>query len=246
MKRIFDIFASAGGLLVFSPIILVFMFLVWRQDKHSPFYKGERVGKDERLFKMVKLRSMIMNADKSGVDSTGSNDRRITRVGQLIRKYKLDEITQLWNVFKGDMSLVGPRPNVKRETDLYTIEEKKLLSVRPGITDIASIVFADEGDILKDKPDPDLSYNQLIRPYKSRLGILYVENMSLTLDIKLVFLTALAIISREKALSGIQRLLQDMQVDPELCRVATRRDALQPAPPPGSSEIVTTRERQAA
>lgn len=241
-KRLFDIIASLSGLIVFSPVIATFMFLVWRQDKHSPFYRGERVGKNERLFRMLKLRSMVINADKSGVDSTGSNDQRITRVGQMIRSYKLDEITQLWNVLVGDMSLVGPRPNVKRETDLYTPQEKKLLTVRPGITDIASIVFADEGDILKDASDPDLAYNQLIRPYKSRLGILYVENSSIVLDIKLILLTALAIIDRQKALAGVQRILNDLNCPADLAQVARRAEPLLPAPPPGASDIVQTRQ----
>lgn len=246
VKRLFDIAAAAAGLLVFSPVILVFMFLVWRQDGHSPFYMGERVGKGEKPFRMVKLRSMVKNADKTGVDSTGANDMRITRVGQMIRKYKLDEITQLWNVLRGDMSLVGPRPNVKRETDLYTAFEKKLLSVRPGITDISSIVFSDEGEILKDKADPDIAYNQLIRPYKSRLGVFYIDHASFMLDLKLVFLTAVAIVSREKALKGVQTLLQDLGCDADLMKVAARTEPLQPAPPPGASEIVTTRERQVA
>lgn len=245
-KRIFDIIASATGLLVFSPVILVFMYLVWRQDKHSPFYMGERVGLNEVPFKMVKLRSMVKNADKTGVDSTGANDMRITKVGMLIRKYKLDEITQLWNVLVGDMSLVGPRPNVKRETDLYTPFEKKLLSVRPGITDIASIVFSDEGEILKDKPDPDIAYNQLIRPYKSRLGVLYVENANLLLDIKLVALTALAIVDRAKALETVQHILGELNCPEDLKRVALRQDPLQPAPPPGSDTIVTTRDQKVA
>lgn len=244
MKRLFDIFASACGLLVFSPVILTFMFLVWRQDRHSPFYMGERVGKGEKPFSMVKLRSMIINAEKSGVDSTGANDRRITRVGQLIRKYKLDEITQLWNVLMGDMSLVGPRPNVKRETDLYTPVEKTLLNVRPGITDIASIVFSDEGDILKDQADPDIAYNQLIRPYKSRLGVLYVENASIMLDIRLIVLTAMAIVNREAALEGVQKILQDLNCPADLARVAQRTEALQPAPPPGATQIVTTRDQK--
>jgi len=246
MKRFFDVVASAIGLLVFSPIILTFMYLVWRQDRHSPFYMGERVGIGEKPFKMVKLRSMVKNADKSGVDSTGANDMRITRVGQMIRKYKLDEITQLWNVLVGDMSLVGPRPNVKRETDLYTPLEKKLLSVRPGITDIASIVFSDEGEILKDQADPDLAYNQLIRPYKSRLGILYVENASLALDIRLVILTAIAIINRDSALAGVQTIMRELNADADLTRVAARREALQPAPPPGATSVVTSRDQQAA
>ncbi len=246
MKRAFDIVAAACGLLVFSPVILAFMYLVWRQDRHSPFYMGPRVGMNDVPFRMVKLRSMVKNADRTGVDSTGANDMRITHVGHLIRKYKLDEITQLWNVLVGDMSLVGPRPNVKRETDLYTQEERKLLSVRPGITDISSIVFSDEGDILKDKADPDIAYNQLIRPGKSRLGILYVENASLWLDIRLILLTVVAILDKQKALQGVQQILNELEAPDDLKRIAARREPLQPAPPPGASEIVTTRDQKAA
>jgi lipopolysaccharide/colanic/teichoic acid biosynthesis glycosyltransferase len=241
IKRLFDIVASLAGLLVASPVLLPVMVLVWWQDKHSPFYIAPRVARDEGVFHMVKLRSMIINADKSGVDSTSAADRRITPVGHFIRRYKLDELTQLWNVLKGDMSLVGPRPNVKRETDLYTSEEKTLLTVRPGITDIASIVFADEGDILKDSKDPDLDYNQLIRPWKSRLGILYVEHRSLWLDIRLVFLTALAIVSRERALTGVGRILTELDADPLVRRVAARTEKLTPYPPPGADAIVTSR-----
>ena len=199
LKRLFDITASAFGLVLASPVLLPVMFLVWRQDRHSPFYVAPRVGCNDQPFKMIKLRSMVINADKSGVDSTGANDNRITAVGQFIRRYKLDELTQLWNVFKGDMSLVGPRPNVKRETDLYTPVERKLLGVKPGITDISSIVFSDEGDILKDQPDPDIAYNQLIRPGKSILGLLYIENQSFALDICICFLTLIAIFSRKKS-----------------------------------------------
>ena len=158
MKRTFDIVISSIGLIFSIPILLPTMFLVWVQDRCSPFYIASRVGKNGVLFHMVKLRSMVINADKSGVDSTSSSDIRITFVGHLLRRYKLDELTQLWNVLKGDMSLVGPRPNVKRETDLYTLEERKLLIVRPGITDFASIVFYDEGEVLKDTKDPDIAY----------------------------------------------------------------------------------------
>jgi lipopolysaccharide/colanic/teichoic acid biosynthesis glycosyltransferase len=217
------------------------MFLVWKQDRHSPFYVALRVGKGERLFKIVKLRSMIINADKSGVDSTGSNDSRITPVGHFIRRYKLDEFTQLWNVLKGDMSLVGPRPNVKRETDLYTLEEKKLLSVKPGITDFASIVFSDEGDILKDQADPDIAYNQLIRPGKGRLGLFYISNASLWLDVQLCWLTVVGIFSRPRALVGVQSLLRSLSAPNELVDIASREKALVPSPPPGATEIVLTR-----
>jgi lipopolysaccharide/colanic/teichoic acid biosynthesis glycosyltransferase len=242
MKRILDFILSLIGLVLASPILLPTIFLVWIQDWHSPFYIAPRVGKNERLFKMLKLRSMIVNADKSGVDSTSSNDKRITGVGRFIRKYKLDELSQLWNVLIGDMSLVGPRPNVKRETDLYTIEEKKLLTVRPGITDFSSIVFSDEGEILKDQEDPDIAYNQLIRPGKSMLGIFYIENRSLLVDLNLILLTAIAIISKENALKGIVSLLKNMKADDIFVQIASREKELVPMPPPGSNSIVTNRE----
>jgi len=242
LKRLFDVTASGVGLLMVSPLLLPVMFLVWWQDRHSPFYVAPRVGRNDQPFKMIKLRSMVINADKSGVDSTSANDNRITAVGQFIRLYKLDELTQLWNVLKGDMSLVGPRPNVKRETDLYTSVERKLLEVKPGITDISSIVFSDEGDILKDKADPDIAYNQLIRPGKSMLGLLYIENQSVWLDIKLCFFTAIAIFSREKALDGVQKILHDMKAPADVLRLAQRKQALVPQPPPGGDRIVTSRD----
>jgi lipopolysaccharide/colanic/teichoic acid biosynthesis glycosyltransferase len=242
LKRLFDIFASGFGLIVASPILLPVMFLVWRQDRHSPFYVAPRVGRNDKPFKMVKLRSMIINADKSGVDSTSAGDNRITAVGQFIRRYKLDELTQLWNVFKGDMSLVGPRPNVKRETDLYTPVERKLLCVKPGITDISSIVFSDEGDILQGQPDPDIAYNQLIRPGKSTLGLLYINNRSLWLDIKLCFLTVIAILSRERSLAGVQAILKDIGAPEDVRKLAERKRPLVPMPPPGGDRIVTSRD----
>jgi lipopolysaccharide/colanic/teichoic acid biosynthesis glycosyltransferase len=240
-KRLLDLIVSSIALLVFSPLLIVVCFLVWLQDYHSPFYIAPRVGKKEKMFKMIKIRSMVINADKSGVDSTSNNDRRITGVGRFIRKFKLDEISQLINVFIGDMSLVGPRPNVKRETDMYTPAEKKLLVGKPGITDFASIVFSDEGDILKDSKDPDLDYNQIIRPWKSRLALANLEHSSLVLDLKVLVLTAVAIVDKSKALAGLVSTLEALKVDPELIRVAKRHEPLQKAPPPGASEIVTSR-----
>jgi lipopolysaccharide/colanic/teichoic acid biosynthesis glycosyltransferase len=242
LKRLFDVLASAIGLLAASPVLLPVMFLVWWQDKHSPFYVAPRVGQGDVPFRMVKLRSMIVNADKSGVDSTGNNDRRITPVGQFIRSYKLDELTQLWNVLKGDMSLVGPRPNVKRETDLYTPVERGLLLVRPGITDFSSIVFSDEGDILAGQEDPDIAYNQLIRPGKSMLGLFYIEHRSLWLDIRLCLLTAVAIISRATALKSVGKILSSLGANAELLRIAARVQPLVPRPPPGATKIVTSRD----
>lgn len=191
---------------------------------------------------MVKLRSMIINADKNSVDSTKADDNRITGIGRFVRRYKFDEIPQLWNVLKGEMSLVGPRPNVERETNLYTDQEKKLLTVPPGITDLASIVFADEGDILKGSADPDLDYNQLIRPWKSRLGLLYVENRSLFLDVQLLVITVLAIVSRRRALTKVGGILNRLKADRKLIEVCRRDARLIPFPPPGSSEVVRSRQ----
>lgn len=242
MKRLFDILASSIGLLLLIPIFLPICILIWIQDFSCPFYIASRIGKDEKPFRMLKLRSMIVNADLSGVDSTSSNDNRITPVGHFIRRYKLDELSQLWNVLKGDMSLVGPRPNLKRETDLYTDIEKKLFSVRPGITDPSSIVFSDLGDILKDYSDPDLAYNQLVRPWKSRLSLAYIENQNFGLDIQLIILTIIAILSRPYALQGVAKILQKLGVDDQLYQVSLRQEKLYPFPPPGSTHIVLSRD----
>lgn len=241
MKRLMDVVFSFLGLLLLSPVLLVFMFLIYRQDGYSPFFIASRVGKNERPFQMVKLRSMIVGADKSGVDSTSADDMRITKVGHMIRRYKLDELMQLWNVFLGDMSLVGPRPNVQRDTDLYTSQEKNILSVKPGITDFSSIVFSDEGEILEGEVDPDLAYNQLIRPWKSRLGLIYIENRTILLDLQLILHTVVAIVSKKKALMWVVNTLQVLGVDEKVIAVSRRNAELIPFPPPGSSEIVTTR-----
>ena len=217
------------------------MFLVWINDFGNPFYTAMRVGKDEKIFKMFKLRSMIVNADKTGVDSTSNNDMRITRIGKFIRKFKMDELSQLINVLLGDMSLVGPRPNVHRETDLYTKSEKKLLLVRPGITDISSIVFSDEGEILSNSKDPDIDYNQLIRPGKGYLGIFYIENQSFLLDIKLIFITLITIFNRNLALKNVSKVLKKYNASESLIKIAERKEKLVPSPPPGSINIVKNR-----
>ncbi len=240
MKRLLDICIAVVGLSILSPLLIVILIMIWLQDHHNPFYIAPRVGKNEKPFKMVKLRSMIMNADRSGVDSTSANDSRITFIGRFVRKFKLDEISQLWNVLIGDMSLVGPRPNVERETNRYTAVEKRLLSVQPGITDIASIVFSDEGEILKESDDPDLDYNKLIRPWKSRLGLIYIDNRSMWLDLKIIFLTAIAVFSRKYALLGVGTLLTKVGAANDILRVARRTETLEPHPPPGSDTVVSS------
>lgn len=232
MKRLLDIVVSLTGLLVLSPLLLLVSAAIYFYDFHSPFYIATRVGKNFKPFKMVKFRSMVVNADKTGVTSTSATDKRITPIGHLVRRYKLDEVVQLWNVLKGDMSLVGPRPNVESGTKVYTEEEKKLLAVKPGITDFASIVFADEGEILRGHPDADRGYDELIRPWKSRLGLFYIRHMNVLLDLKLAALTLLAIVSRPLALRSISNLLSNLEAPGNLVRISLRQDQLVPHDPP--------------
>ena len=241
IKRLFDFTAAFSGLLIFSPFLTLVIIIIWLQDFKSPFYISDRVGKNEKVFRIVKLRSMVVGADTTGVDSTASNDARITVVGHVIRNYKLDELSQLWNVLKGDMSLVGPRPNVQRETDLYTQKEKELLKVKPGITDFASIVFADEGQILSDKENPDLAYNQLIRPGKSKLGLFYIHKQSLFLDILIILVTLISIISRDQALVLITCILKKLGASKDLLLISRRKAPLKPIPPVGADTAVTDR-----
>jgi lipopolysaccharide/colanic/teichoic acid biosynthesis glycosyltransferase len=239
LKRLFDITVSFCGLLVLWPLLLFFMALIWLQDFCNPFYIAPRARTRRSTFNMVKLRSMVRHADKKGGASTAVNDRRITWVGRIIRKTKFDEVPQLWNVLVGDMSLVGPRPQVLRDVALYTEEEYHLFDVRPGVTDFSSIVFSDEGEILKGTKDPDLSYNQLIRPWKSRLGIFYAKHHGLSIDLQLIALTVLSIVSRPQALRGVQRLLCGMGAGEELVSVAGRNQTLHPYPPPGAETVET-------
>ena len=241
-KRIFDIILSLIGIVFLIPLILPFIFLIWLQDFENPFYIADRVGLNFKKFKIIKLRSMIVKADKSKVDSTSANDPRITKVGAIIRKLKLDELTQLFNVFKGEMSFVGPRPNVERETNLYSNKEKELLKVKPGITDFASIVFSDESEILKDHQNPDIAYNQLIRPRKNFLALTYIKNKSITLDIKIILLTIFAFINKRKTLSLIVRILRSCETPEEIIEMARRNNKLTPMPPPGLKDIIYSRE----
>jgi lipopolysaccharide/colanic/teichoic acid biosynthesis glycosyltransferase len=232
MKRLFDFLVALCALLVLSPFLLLISLLIFLQDFHSPYYIAPRVGRDGKLFRMVKFRSMVVNADRTGVTSTSATDRRITPVGHFVRRWKLDELVQLWNVMLGHMSLVGPRPNVRSATDLYTPAERRLLSVQPGITDFASIVFADEGDILRPHADADAAYDQLIRPWKSRLGIFYVDHHTFAMDLKLIFLTVKAIASRTAALRSVSAELQRHRAPEALVQIALRTDELRPGTPP--------------
>ena len=241
-KRIFDITFSCLGLLLVIPLITPFIFLIWLQDFDNPLYIADRVGLNFKKFKIIKLRSMISKADKSKVDSTSANDPRITKVGSIIRKLKLDELTQLFNVFKGEMSFVGPRPNVERETNLYSNKEKELLKVKPGITDFASIVFSDESVILKDHQNPDIAYNQLIRPRKNFLALTYIKNKSIVLDLKIILLTIFAFVNKRKTLNLIVRILRSYETPEEIIEMARRNNKLTPMAPPGLKDIIYSRE----
>jgi lipopolysaccharide/colanic/teichoic acid biosynthesis glycosyltransferase len=238
-KRIFDIAVSATGLLIASPVLLVTAVAIWCADRSSPFYIAPRVGRGGIPFRMIKFRSMRPGADRSGVSSTAAGDCRITPIGRIVRSYKIDELLQLWNVLKGDMSLVGPRPQVQAGVDLYTLEERKLLTVRPGITDPASIVFSDEGSILEGSDDPDLLYNQVIRPWKSRLALLYVERSTVLMDMCIIGLTVAGAVWKRVALRLLLPLLKKWRADGLVCLMASRTGPLLPYPPPGSSSVVT-------
>jgi lipopolysaccharide/colanic/teichoic acid biosynthesis glycosyltransferase len=246
IKRSFDFAAALCGLIVLSPLVVAIALAVWLEDGRSPWYRGVRVGRGGQRFRMVKFRSMIPGAATSGVSSTACGDRRITRIGKVLRLAKVDELPQLWNVLTGDMSLVGPRPQVEPDAAPYTKEERRLFEVRPGVTDLASIVFADEGEILAGASDPDLTYNQIIRPWKSRLALLYIERQTLAGDLQILGLTLLGAISRESALAGVARLLDSWNADPLLRRMARRCEPLQAWPPPGADRVVETYPAQAA
>jgi lipopolysaccharide/colanic/teichoic acid biosynthesis glycosyltransferase len=197
IKRIFDITAAFVGLILTSPFLLCIAILIKQEDSGPIFYRGERVGLFGKPFRIFKFRTMVVDAERIGGSSTSDDDSRITRVGKWLRRYKLDELPQLINVLTGDMSIVGPRPEVKRYTDMYTEEEKAILTVRPGITDWASIWNADEGAVLAGAEDPDKAYLELIRPKKLKLQMKYVRERSLWVDLKIIFLTILAVLQPE-------------------------------------------------
>lgn len=241
MKRLFDFFLSLTGILLSAPIVIFFILLVFLEDGSNPFYIAKRIGLKGKEFNIIKIRTMLINADSNCVDSTAEDDIRITKIGSFLRKYKIDELTQFINIFLGDMSFVGPRPNVRRDTDLYTKIELGLLEIKPGLTDFSSVVFSDESKILANTKDPDISYNQLIRPWKSRLGLFYIKKRSLSLDLKLIFITFINTFSRRKSLKMVSHLLKINSAPEDLIRISLRKNPLFPTPPPGSDKIIKSR-----
>jgi len=193
MKRLFDIVFSLLGLIILSPFILVLAILIKEEDGGSVFYRGVRVGRHGKPFRIFKFRTMVVDAENIGGPSTADDDPRITKIWKFLRKYKLDELPQLINVLKGEMSFVGPRPEVPHYVNMFTEEEKAILSVRPGITDWASIWNPDEGAILAGSPDPEKTYLEKIRPEKIRLQLKYVKERSFWIDLRIIFQTLLKV-----------------------------------------------------
>ncbi len=198
MKRGFDFLLALLGLMLLWPGLLVLAVLTKVEDRGPVFYRGRRVGLGGRPFYILKFRTMCPDAERSGVMSTANDDPRVTRIGAVLRRFKLDELPQLWNVLCGEMSLVGPRPEVQRFVDLYTEEEKAILTVRPGLTDWASLWNIDEGAILKGSADPDLAYCELIRPKKVCLQLAYVRQAGFWTDLGILCQTVGAVLFRLK------------------------------------------------
>lgn len=194
MTRFCDIVFSFFGLLVLSPFFLIVALWIVIDDPGPVFYRQQRVGRNNQDFGLLKFRSMRVGADKMSLITIGDRDPRVTRAGYYIRKLKLDELPQLWNVLIGDMSLVGPRPEVRRYVDLYTEEQRKVLSVRPGITDYASIEYIDENTLLAQAEDPDKTYIKEIIPAKIALNMRYINDQTLGQYFKIIFLTIAKII----------------------------------------------------
>jgi lipopolysaccharide/colanic/teichoic acid biosynthesis glycosyltransferase len=196
MKRLFDIAVSSFGLFLISPLLLVIALLIKLDSPGSVFYRGARVGLFGKSFRILKFRTMIEDAEVAGTASTPEDDPRVTRFGRILRKYKLDELPQLFNVLAGRMSLVGPRPQVLWAVERYTHDERALLSVRPGITDYASLRFREEGEILRGSTDPDKDYFEKIHPEKMRLGLEYIRKRTFWLDFQILAKTLGAVIFR--------------------------------------------------
>ena len=189
-KRLFDIVFSAFFLILLFPLLLLLIIWIALDSKGPVIFRQVRVGKHNQDFTLLKFRTMHPNAEKKGMITVGMKDSRITQAGVFLRKYKLDELPQLLNIFAGDMSFVGPRPEVRKYVDLYNDEQLQVLSVRPGLTDYASIEYARENEILETYPDPEKAYIDIVMPAKLKLNLKYIREQSFTTDVKIIFKTA--------------------------------------------------------
>jgi lipopolysaccharide/colanic/teichoic acid biosynthesis glycosyltransferase len=194
VKRIIDVTVAMGALMVCAPLAAFAVLRIKLEDGGPVLYRGVRTGRGGKPFSMLKFRSMIVDAARIGGPSTPDDDPRMTRAGRFLRQWKLDELPQLVNVLRGDMSLVGPRPQVPQDVARYTARERDLLLVRPGVTDWASVLFRNEGAILAGHSDPDRAYDELIRPHKIELGLAYVKHRSVRTDLQILWLTTVALL----------------------------------------------------
>jgi len=189
MTRLFDLIFSLLGLIILSPFFLIIAIWVKVTSRGPVLYKQKRIGKNGKEFRVLKFRSMYVDADKRGLLTVGGKDPRITNAGVYIRKYKLDELPQLWNVLIGQMSIVGPRPEVKKYVDMYNDEQKKILHVRPGITDLASIKYRNENEILEAQSEPERYYIEHLMPEKIELNKKFIESPTINNYFRIIFLT---------------------------------------------------------
>ena len=195
MIRLLDIIFSTLGIIILLPLFLIICLIIKADSKGGCFFIQERIGKGDKPFGILKFRTMRCGADADGLLTIGTHDKRITRVGSFLRKTKIDELPQLWNVLKGEMSIVGPRPEVEKYVLLYTEEQRRVLSVRPGITDYASIEYVNENEILSQASDPDRAYIEKVMPHKIKLSMRYLEHYCVSEYLKIIFLTLKKIIS---------------------------------------------------
>ncbi len=191
IKRIFDLTLSVLGLLILLPVLMLTASLIKCSSPGPVLFKQERIGLNGQPFQIIKFRTMVVDAEKSGRQITVYDDPRITKAGKYLRKFKIDELPQLYNILKGEMSLVGPRPEVSKYVEMYSEKQLAVLSVKPGITDYASIEFRNEDELLALSDNPEQVYIEIVMPYKLKLGLKYIKDMSLTTDLKILLFTLL-------------------------------------------------------
>ena len=196
MKRLFDILFSLIVLTIGLPFALIIALLILADSKGRVLYKQSRVGRNNVDFQLYKFRTMCTGADKGSLITVGGDDARITKVGRFLRKYKIDEFPQFLNILKGEMSIVGPRPEVRKYVDMYTPEQMRVLSVRPGLTDYASIRYVNENELLATSPDPEKAYIEEIMPDKLKLNLKYIDEQSVGTDLRIILMTLKAIVVR--------------------------------------------------
>lgn len=191
LKRIFDIFFSVIGILIVSPFMLIVFLLVVSESRGGFFFFQKRVGRNNIDFNLIKIRTMYKDSDKKGLLTVGEDDKRITKTGRFLRKFKFDELPQLFNILSGKMSFVGPRPEVRKYVDMYNAEQLKVLSVKPGLTDYSSLIYYDENDIISKFDNFEEVYINTIMPRKLKLNLIYIKNQNMGLDISIILKTLL-------------------------------------------------------